>query len=311
MTTAPKEVMYGSEGQFTANQVKDYVNANLKDPKTIYDAAQLYGITNDQLATIMGIPVDQVNKYFTDANLGVKPTMYGDKGQFTAQQVTDFVNQNINNPKALSDAMSLYGMTLDQVAQATGITKDKLSSYLNPPPAAKPAAEKTYGPNGQFTASQIKSYIDQNIGNPAEIYNAAQMYGITNQQLADITGYSADQVGKYFSDYLANIAANPMTPAQAGIASLPKSTAPTYGTNGQFTAADIKSFVNGNVNNPQTIADTAKQYGITNADIAKSLGQTIDQVNAFLSPYQTTTAGSSLSTPAQAQTGVEIGRAHV
>ena len=85
---------------------------------------------------------------------------------------------------------------------------------------------------------------------------AAKLYGLTNTDLAAATGYTLDQVNTFLASA-------------------------TYGSS-NLTGAQISSFVQANISSPATIATAAKQYGLTNADLAAATGYTLDQVNNFL-----------------------------
>jgi hypothetical protein len=58
----------------------------------------------------------------------------------------------------------------------------------------------------------------------------------------------------------------------------------------QVTAADINSFVQANLGNPQAIADAARQYGVSADDLANATGYSGQQINDYfgnagLSPF--------------------------
>jgi len=52
---------------------------------------------------------------------------------------------------------------------------------------------------GGVSDSDIGSFVQQNLGNPAAIAQAAQMYQVTAEDLARATGYSPEQISTYFS----------------------------------------------------------------------------------------------------------------
>jgi len=53
--------------------------------------------------------------------------------------------------------------------------------------------------SGGISDSDIGSFVQQNIGNPEAIAQAAQMYQVTAEDLARATGYSPEQISTYFS----------------------------------------------------------------------------------------------------------------
>jgi hypothetical protein len=52
---------------------------------------------------------------------------------------------------------------------------------------------------GGVSDSDIGSFVQQNLGNPAAIAQAAQMYQVTAEDLARATGYSPEQISTYFA----------------------------------------------------------------------------------------------------------------
>jgi hypothetical protein len=52
---------------------------------------------------------------------------------------------------------------------------------------------------GGVSDSDIGSFVQQNLGNPAAIAQAAQMYQVTAEDLARATGYTPEQISTYFS----------------------------------------------------------------------------------------------------------------
>lgn len=49
-----------------------------------------------------------------------------------------------------------------------------------------------------ITTQQAKDFINSNILNPGEIFQAAKDYGITTEMLGELSGYSVDAVSGYF-----------------------------------------------------------------------------------------------------------------
>lgn len=50
-----------------------------------------------------------------------------------------------------------------------------------------------------ITTQQAKDFINSNILNPGEIFQAAKDYGITTEMLGELSGYSVDAVSGYFN----------------------------------------------------------------------------------------------------------------
>jgi hypothetical protein len=58
--------------------VIDFIVANLNDPETIRKAAAAYGATAQDLATVTGLPVEQVRQYFLNAGVPMGTLLTGD-----------------------------------------------------------------------------------------------------------------------------------------------------------------------------------------------------------------------------------------
>ena len=48
------------------------------------------------------------------------------------------------------------------------------------------------------TVQQAKDFINSNSQNPADIFQAAQVSGVTTKMLSELSGYSVDIVSGYF-----------------------------------------------------------------------------------------------------------------
>ena len=159
------------------------------------------------------------------------PTTYGNQN-FTAKQVTDYVNQQMkDNPdtaaKAIADAAKQYGISNEQLAELTyagdkKYTTDQIRDYLAPTTTAQTTtAPTTYG-NQNFTAQQVQDYVNQQMkDNPdtaaQNIAAAAKQYGISNEQLAGLI-YAGDKT--YTADQIGNYLGNATKAAQGGLMSL-------------------------------------------------------------------------------------------
>ena len=57
----------------SAEDIKNFVMANLDNPSAIAQAAQQYGISSDAIASAVGVPVSTVTSYFADAGVTAPP----------------------------------------------------------------------------------------------------------------------------------------------------------------------------------------------------------------------------------------------
>lgn len=162
---------------------------------------------------------------------------YGNQGQFSAADISNFIQQNINDPAAIANAASQYGISAQDIQSASGYTPEQQTSYFSnafggphseetgleylnklytqgvaPAPggpvtteSTRPIVQPTYGNENQFSAQDIQNYIAANLSDPTKIYQAAQQYGITPEQLKTIyTGseYDTGNLEGLISDYL-------------------------------------------------------------------------------------------------------------
>jgi len=77
-------------------------------------------------------------------------------------------------------------------------------------------------------------------------------------------------------------AGTPYAAAKGGLMSLANGGSVGYATGG-VTDAEIKSYIDANIGNPQAIADAAKQYGVTAQDLSRAGGYSLGQVNDYFS----------------------------
>ena len=57
----------------SAEDIKNFVMANLDNPSAIAQAAQQYGVSSDAIASAVGVPVSTVTSYFADAGVTAPP----------------------------------------------------------------------------------------------------------------------------------------------------------------------------------------------------------------------------------------------
>ena len=106
----------------------------------------------------------------------------------------------------------------------------------------------------------IKEWVTQHLNDPAAVAGMAKQYGLTPADLGKATGQTPQDVAAYFSK--AGIGPD-LNPATSG------------GQPGGTSRVDgiIRDYITQNLDNPQEIADKARQYGLTPADISRITGQ--------------------------------------
>lgn len=140
---------------------------------------------------------------------------------------------------------------------------------------------QTYGPN-HMTATDVANLLSNASSSAAAnantTLNSLKSTGLTNQQIADISGKDLATVTKYIDD-------------------LTKSGTQTYGPN-KLTAADVTKiladpsslvFTSGNYNTATTATNNAvkslKDLGLTDQQIADITGQSVSFINRYTQTY--------------------------
>ena len=207
---------------FSDSQIKDFVAANINNPEVIAAAAKENGISDDQLAAATGYSNDEINNYFSpvrnrppetespsvkefsfpkNMDRGLlaglehgfdnpvnydslkKPQKYN--GTLSNSQIKDFITENMNDPGAIRNAVIANGVTRDRLKEATGYSDEQIKSYLDDAP--------------MYSHSQIRGFVEDNKDNPEAISAFAWDRNISDDVLAQATGYSNEQVKEYFS----------------------------------------------------------------------------------------------------------------
>lgn len=146
--------------------------------------------------------------------------VFGNQGQFTASDISNFIAQNIGNPQAIADAAAQYNISAQDIQKAAGYTPEQQSAYLSSanvaptgiagltaaapttaPVAPTVPAAPTYGTE-KFTAQQIQDYIAANLADPTRISQAATRFQVTPENFQQIyagteTPYSLSQIQQY------------------------------------------------------------------------------------------------------------------
>jgi hypothetical protein len=137
---APPAPTYGTS-KFTGDVISDFISANLEKPELIAQKAKEFGLSASDIQKAAGYSPEQQAKFFSYAGVtptgisGLTPMSYGDKGQFTAKDVIDYVNANLVDPTRISQASQRYAVTPEQLqslytGSATPYNLQQIKSYL-------------------------------------------------------------------------------------------------------------------------------------------------------------------------------------
>jgi hypothetical protein len=222
--------------------------------------------------------------------------VFGNQGQFTSSDISNFIAQNINNPQAIAQAAQQYGISSSDIQKAAGYTPTQQAEYLGGAglPSLQPfTVQQLYtdvlgrAPDveGQkFWASKFGETID-----PTEIaeFRAAAAPELVSSAYQNVLGRAADKPGaEYYTSQLQSGAlttdqlrdalaygAQGLEDRLAAQKAIGKDIfAPEEylkGTSG-FGYKDIVDYINANVQDPVKIAQASKEYGIDPNEIMQA-----------------------------------------
>ncbi len=102
--------------------IKTFIEKNINNPKTIYDAAQYYNLNTGDLSNALGIGQEKVTTYFTQAGLPpLKPSN---------EAIKAFIEKNIKNPKLIYQAAEFYKLNKNDISIAINYTPEEVESYF-------------------------------------------------------------------------------------------------------------------------------------------------------------------------------------
>lgn len=99
----------GGNPAISDQAIRDFVNTPGRTTPEIVDAAVKYGVSDDQFSRATGTPLPDISRATGGASI-------------SDQQIRDFVNANISNPRAIYDAAKDFGISLRRVSDASGIS---------------------------------------------------------------------------------------------------------------------------------------------------------------------------------------------
>ncbi len=154
---------------------------------------------------------------YLDPRAGV---LYGQGNKnITNDQISGFVNQNINNPQAILSSALANNVSVDQISKAMsgtpGFDKASINKYLGEqgisttpaktPNYLDPRAGIVYGDgNKNLTDNDISNFIRNNASDSQAILNAALRYNVSADQVKNAMGgadgFNATNIQKYLNE---------------------------------------------------------------------------------------------------------------
>ena len=137
---APPAPTYGTS-KFTGDVISNYIAANLQNPELIAQKAKEFGLSASDIQKAAGYSPEQQARFFSYAGVtptgiaGLTPLSFGDKNQFTAKEVMDYVNRYIDDPTRIAQAAQRYTVTPEQLqslyaGSATPYNLQQIKNYF-------------------------------------------------------------------------------------------------------------------------------------------------------------------------------------
>jgi len=181
------------QGRVNDKQIKDFVNQNIKNPAVISQAAIDFNISVEDIARATKFSANYVIDYFKNAGVRVPRTTSLGASQFTDEQINSFIKNNIGSPAQIALAANDYGIFVEDIARATGFTVLQVRDYFSKAGVKPPPNRDTQN----FTDQQISDFINANLNDRDLLRKTALEFGISEAELARISGFPADQVSGY------------------------------------------------------------------------------------------------------------------
>jgi uncharacterized alpha-E superfamily protein len=204
----------------------------------------------------------------------------------TNDEINSFIRANLNDPKAIANAMKKYGVDLNRIQEATGYTRDEMVDYINKSnnsylktALGKWTTDKStdVAADAKISNAEVDNYIRSNLKDPAKIASAMLKHNISLDRVQLATGYSRSEITNYInksrSPELKQMLANwKKSPTVSGVSD-----------------TDINNFIRGNLNNPAAIANAMKKYKVGLDRIQVATGYThqemVDYIKASNNAY--------------------------
>ena len=263
---------YGTFNNFSAKDLQNFVNnPTTNNPQAIQSGMQQYGVSAHDLATSGALTPQQYTEMFRPSS-GVQQGL--NQNQYY-QPIYQAQYQNYASPAYASmggaNNMGMYNqMARSPMSYLSGGFNPYANSYVQP----------SYGNQGYGIDSllgQLGGYLDQYMSKYQQPTTAAQTTTAAPTNTTTAAPTKTDTTTSAPTNTTTAVPTKTDTTTSA-----PTNTttaAPTYG-NANFTAQQVTDFINQNKGNPQAIFDAAKQYGISDAQIAEA-GKSAANPNDF------------------------------
>jgi len=183
---APPAPTYGTSN-FTGDVISNYIAANLQNPELIAQKAKEFGLSASDIQKAAGYSPEQQARFFSYAGVtptgiaGLTPLSFGDKNQFTAKEVMDYVDRYVDDPTRIAQAAQRYTVTPEQIqnlyaGSATPYNLQQIKNYFET------------GQKGLPT--RIQDIITSTIGGPDVLKSVENLLPTSAPRLSSFTPQS-------------------------------------------------------------------------------------------------------------------------
>lgn len=183
------------------NLIREFISQPGITDAQIAAAMQQYNVTPEQVAAAVNAPLADVQARYDAAvaqqqssapasGLSVLQTPTYGTSNLPGNVISNFISTNIENPELIAQKAREFGLSAKDIQGAAGYTPEQQARYLSfaglSPEGISGLTPLTYGKDDEFTAKDVLGYLTTNIEDPTRIYQAAQEYEITPEQIYDL-----------------------------------------------------------------------------------------------------------------------------
>lgn len=201
---------YLSQYGLSVQQAYDFLLQNLESPRTIVSVCEDFGINTKMLAGIVGTTLDTVHGFFANSGVnyaGIVDESDDDAGdEFDADAFYSFLMNHLESPQSIVNEASKYQLNLNYLAETTGLALQQVAQFFESAGVDYSALLDgvDWPPEDVYNPSAFYNFIMENVESPQLIVNEASKYQLNLNQVADLVGFSVQQVAQYFQQYGVN-----------------------------------------------------------------------------------------------------------
>ncbi len=200
-----------SQYGMSIQQAYDFLFQNLDSPQTIASVCEDFGVNTKMLAGIVGTSLDTVHGFF--ANSGVNYAGIVDESddddageEFDADAFYAFLMNHLQSPQSIVDEAGKYQLNLNYLAETTGLALQQVAQFFESAGVDYSTLldDVDWPPEDAYDSSAFYNFIMEHVDSPQSIVNEASKYQLNLNQVADLVGFSVQQVAQYFQQHGVN-----------------------------------------------------------------------------------------------------------